>query len=1011
MKYAKAFQQATVVSALAAFDARRRVRRFLVADEVGLGKTVVASGVVEGLIQRKARGGGGPLRVFYICSSLAIASQNRGSILKILDDPKQRRGAACEVDRLTLAPNSELDAELPLHLYTLTPETSIPDRKGKHRSGGAMERALLHNLLKGKYPELVISPDGDEWLTQRAVTNWSYYKNHRYAKPTPALTLDFFRILRGQLGLEPGRQLPAAMASRIAENPLDTIKLLRIVLAKTGLEHLSPDLVIFDEFQRFSDLLAGEEKGSEIARMMVRSGPEGPAVLLLSATPYRLYGGDFDHVFSDTPHHEEFYDLIEWLLGKDTPAIQSRKELETAFKKYGDGLRSKDPMGPGTLAAKKDIENRLKHVMARTERFSHDDGHEMVELKRLPAPLIMEDLQAFRHVVDCIHGSGKEPRTEGLSSAVPYWSSVPMPMQTMGKQYKAWADAQPMPAPLPALALTRKQRGSFRAPKQWPHPRMRALKAELSPECLSIPWISPSLPWWSLGGPWATNPPRKVLLFSRFRAVPRTIASLLSFDMERHLLAASHIGYEQVTKRTLLGPSRENFAFFHVSRALAQAVDPWRLQGVHPDRLLKRVEEELTRWLGEARIPIRHSGGIPRNFPDLIILLERRTGDWDASFAAWKNLAENLARTTEANGGMSLRSRIDKWDAAVPGELTFLTWKELKILARASISYPGVVLARSLSRHGLDLQLKEGLSQALSVSWEGLRSYLNNPWMNAALTGKEDYRDRIGTAVIQGNLESVLDEHLWVTAALRNLEPSELAKQLEKALGLRTSDMKMHGFDGNDFTLRAHAALAFTQEVRVHRPDRVEIEDPTVRTDDLRIAFNSPFWPHVLTSTSVGQEGLDFHSWCTTIAHWDLPGGPVDLEQREGRINRYAGLSTRRAIAAELELNSSDVAIGKSPWKVLATLAEAHPRNDAAGLAPWWIFNGAKMHRIVFDVPFSEAGPWFEHLRQQRLLYRLALGQPDQEDLVRALRGRLTTEEVRRVVIDLSPWKRSGPTT
>ena len=45
----KPFQRATVQAVLAAFDRRRRIRRFLVADEVGLGKTVVAQVPSDGL--------------------------------------------------------------------------------------------------------------------------------------------------------------------------------------------------------------------------------------------------------------------------------------------------------------------------------------------------------------------------------------------------------------------------------------------------------------------------------------------------------------------------------------------------------------------------------------------------------------------------------------------------------------------------------------------------------------------------------------------------------------------------------------------------------------------------------------------------------------------------------------------------------------------------------------------------------------------------------------------------
>lgn len=36
-------------------------------------------------------------------------------------------------------------------------------------------------------------------------------------------------------------------------------------------------------------------------------------------------------------------------------------------------------------------------------------------------------------------------------------------------------------------------------------------------------------------------------------------------------------------------------------------------------------------------------------------------------------------------------------------------------------------------------------------------------------------------------------------------------------------------------------------------------EGVQLRQQDVRSAFNSPFWPFVLTATSAGQEGIDFH--------------------------------------------------------------------------------------------------------------------------------------------------------
>lgn len=84
-------------------------------------------------------------------------------------------------------------------------------------------------------------------------------------------------------------------------------------------------------------------------------------------------------------------------------------------------------------------------------------------------------------------------------------------------------------------------------------------------------------------------------------------------------------------------------------------------------------------------------------------------------------------------------------------------------------------------------------------------------------------------------------------------------------------------------------------DAKVEKPNGGE---DRLRTDDMRRAFNTPFWPNVLTTTSLGQEGLDFHVWCRQLLHWDLCSSPLDLEQREGRIQRFLDLQGHIALGA-----------------------------------------------------------------------------------------------------------------
>ena len=95
---AKPFQRATIDAAARAYSDPEGSRRFLVADEVGLGKTVVARDVVKELSRRRR-----PLRVFYVCSNLAIGAQNLRRLVSFLPD-EEAELATARVDRPSLMP-------------------------------------------------------------------------------------------------------------------------------------------------------------------------------------------------------------------------------------------------------------------------------------------------------------------------------------------------------------------------------------------------------------------------------------------------------------------------------------------------------------------------------------------------------------------------------------------------------------------------------------------------------------------------------------------------------------------------------------------------------------------------------------------------------------------------------------------------------------------------------------------------------------------------------------------
>jgi hypothetical protein len=179
-----------------------------------------------------------------------------------------------------------------------------------------------------------------------------------------------------------------------------------------------------------------------------------------------------------------------------------------------------------------------------------------------------------------------------------------------------------------------------------------------------------------------------------------------------------------------------------------------------------------------------------------------------------------------------------------------------------------------------------------------------------------------------------------------------------------------------------------------------------VREDAVRDAFKSPFYPFILTSTSVGQEGLDFHPWCHSVWHWNLPGNPVDLEQREGRVHRYKGHAVRKNVANRYGQDLFRTwTPGCDPWDVLFRIAERGRAAVESELVPCWLAPG--VHRVERFVPMlalSREEAQLERLKRNLAIYRVVFGQPRQAELVEFLNGgSVSIEEMDSWVVRLVP--------
>ena len=61
--------------------------------------------------------------------------------------------------------------------------------------------------------------------------------------------------------------------------------------------------------------------------------------------------------------------------------------------------------------------------------------------------------------------------------------------------------------------------------------------------------------------------------------------------------------------------------------------------------------------------------------------------------------------------------------------------------------------------------------------------------------------------------------------------------------------------------------------------------------------FRMPGYPLALISTDVFQEGEDLHTFCDSVMHYGLSGSPVSIEQKTGRVDRVGSKAQRRLLS------------------------------------------------------------------------------------------------------------------
>lgn len=971
----------------------KKQRRVLLSDEVGLGKTIVSKGVIQAVGELSDEYGiwdDNTYRVVYICSNANIVKQNTENLgiedVMNIDESRlsmQHFIVAKKVKELQKSKKSK-----PRILIPLTPGTSFNLQTS---AGNMNERALMFAILSHlddfkdhktalKNRLNIYGANGDNWTDII----------DKYEKDTKENVCTGYRenISKEVVNDDCYQEAKDLLLKAIALNDYNTtnkaITLFRIIFCKISMKELNPDLVIMDEFQRFSSLLDLEGNSEEAMLTRTFFGKEdGPFILLVSATPYKpfttleeLNENKIDEQYQD------FNKLADFLFdGREDIVFQQ------VWHDYSKELCHISSDNLDILIAKKNIaEDTMYEAMSRTERYrnsSQDDTYLKISTGDIASYCQMQEvLGECNKMSEGRFGVKTLPMEYAKSS--PYLLSFMDKYKLKEKLAKAYTEHP--------WKIKQKQQYLIKKKNINTYERIPSCNAKL--DKLSnilfgekgekhgeqLFWIPASHPYYKIpaSNVFAKNQDfSKVLVFSAWEMVPRMIACMISYAIEQKSI--SHAFPSATYTNT-----KEN--------SEKDALDKQEGEKAGTGRLRRESLELVTccsDFLKDAYNPKAYLGN-----------------DLKEIKAGIKENFKNTSRFTlveQPTTAKFLLEAIKLLDSNTE-EKILISEDGLDTLVNMAIGSPGICFYRLLGN-------KDLAQEAATKICNNIFNRRYNAAVIDILYNKKSvqtYFKQVIDYCVMGNLQAVLDEFAYMIDERSNGERN--VEMIQKRMIESFIDRNYQEIDTTEsfgkekkkkWRIRTHYAMPYGN-IRM-------TDQATNRANDVRLAFNSPFRPFVLASTSVGQEGLDFHWYCRKIMHWNISSNPQDMEQREGRIDRYKSLFVRRNVAKFHPETYT--------WNEMFDLARTEAKDKGfCELVPYWSIpqdmlksiaetDREYIESIVPLYPLSMDYDRYRHMKSVLRLYRLTMGQPRQEELLEFFKD-MPAEDIDKLLFNLSPIKR-----
>ena len=860
------FQRASVKSVCEGLE-RRPI--FALADEVGLGKTLVCAEVVNQLVAGQPKKT--PHLIYYVAPSIELLHQNLRSIRRYLEE---RCGDQfhiwTSISRLSQVPRdfaehrrrvgNDMLGKGVIHIIGLSPGTSF-NLRGAGQFAERTYLAALFGFRKQRENKLDVARFF--WCLNRDLdlrVEQKYWRRiEGYASE------DYLGQLLGFRETEPFRRLLADIAQMNSWSASE----IRIKVAEVRrhvvdflIAKVSPRFVIFDEWHKYKrTCFTNELLGRFLAQSRASSKTK---VLLVSATPFSVEFKEGNQGEAQLEDGGDLEGLLQMVWGKELYVSHYQRLLDDQTS-YVEALAAylKEPaLGDGALEARRGAyEHHLRDYCTRTERPRVD----------------IQGAQATEHARE-----GNWKAIAQSKSLYNFLRRFSRGEHALSPILPMWSDGHAFPSHgYPGLV----RHSDHNLPGlHWKVARLiERLKLDFLFEERVHSFRYP--PLWL--GPEAKLRNRKHLIFTEFLFVPEEVCRQLDAGSDKFGAVAkkkwtgSVLGYFPIRRRRRIGTEQS-------------AADAIHFILFYPFLVFELDEEDRRRRIALKRREIEE-----------IIATETH------ALATVRRLEELLCEKESDRRRLEYRwSALDSAEP-IPASLRFKDYARFLFLSGKSDWSPSSVLARVIGQlwRGAGESAKSEQGPVVSKDFEHATMRLSAAVLRLfaspeAQTLKARVRIKLPRPIPRRwnshvkfaiwyskkfDLEGTLREFANLLSAA-GIHSDGVVDEIAAAIALRK------GAAGNRFVRSFH-------DRKISDAEYDGDTDETVSLKSLRAAFNSPFPPYVLVSTSVGQEGLDFHRYCASVIHWSPPSSPSVLRQREGRVDRFQALQIRRVLQVAGDTN------------------------------------------------------------------------------------------------------------